>query len=327
MAKRHYRYRKRGGGLNWPDIIICALLLAAVAILIIGENYPETGLPSWSEVYDALEEASGSRPSEKAPSLPASGAVRVHFLDTGQSDCILITTPEKNVLIDAGDRGMGAEIVSYITAQGVEKLDLVIATHPHADHIGSMAYVINKLEVTELLLPELTEDMTPTTQIYESLLDAAEAGGCAVTAARPGLKYALADGAALTVLGPAGVYDDLNNWSVVTRLTVGGRAFLFMGDAEKAAEADMIATGAELDCDVLKAGHHGSDTSSGDALLDASTPEYAVICVGAGNDYGHPLQSVLDRYAQRGIKVYRTDLDGAVVAETDGGQITFTTEG
>jgi len=325
--------RHRRNGLNWPFIIISAVVIAAAAILTIGENWPEMGLPSWSAVSQAMDRdgagadsASGTDTDASGTAPDASGTVRVHFLDTGQSDCILITTPGKNVLIDAGNPDLGYRIVSYMKKQGVEKLDLAIATHPHSDHIGSMAYILNNFGADELLMPRLNESVTPVSTYYDDMLDAAARIGCLVTEAQPGLKYELCDGAYLYVLGPVGEYEDLNDWSVVTKLVVGEKSFLFMGDAEAAAEADILSSGADVSCDVLKVGHHGGSSSSGDALLEAAAPEYAVILVGAGNDYGHPADSTLERLERHGAAIYRTDLDGTVVASTDGHKLTITTD-
>lgn len=255
------------------------------------------------------------------------GAAEVHFLDTGQSDCILILTESSAVLIDAGTSDKSGIITDYLGEQGVETIDLLIATHPHADHIGAMADVVKGFEVREFLMPDIPDESQPTTRVWEKLLNAVDEEGCAVTAAAPGQEYSLGAGCVLTVLGPVEDYgDDYNDWSVVTRLVCGNTSFLFMGDAEKEAEDDIMSTGAELDSDVLKVGHHGSSSSSGEAFLEAVSPDYAVILCGAGNDYGHPHKETTDLFDQMNVKTYRTDLDGMVVMETDGETITVFTE-
>ena len=262
-------------------------------------------------------------------SLSASGegAAEVHFLDTGQSDCILILTEESTVLIDAGTSDQSGVITDYLDAQGVETIDLLIATHPHADHIGAMTDVLQDFEVKEFLMPDIPDEFQPTTRLWEKLLTAVDEEGCAVTTAAPGREYSLGGGCVLTVLGPVGDYgDDYNNWSVVTRLVCGETSFLFMGDAEKDAENDIMSTGAELDSDVLKVGHHGSSTSSGKDFVAAVSPDDAVILCGAGNDYGHPHPETTELLEGMGVQIYRTDLDGTVVMKTDGGTIAVSTE-
>ena len=264
-----------------------------------------------------------------AVSLSASGegAAEVHFLDAGQSDCILILTEESAVLIDAGTSDQSGVITDYLEEQGVETIDLLIATHPHADHIGAMADVLQEFEVKEFLMPDIPDEFQPTTRGWEKLLTAVDEEGCTVAAAAPGRQYPLGGGCVLTVLGPAGEYeDDYNNWSVVTRLVCGNTSFLFMGGAEKEAENDIMSTGAELDSDVLKVGHHGSSTSCGEDFVEAVSPEYAVILCGAGNDYGHPHPETTDLLGRMGVQIYRTDLDGTVVMKTDGETITVSAE-
>ncbi|HPR40538.1 MAG TPA: ComEC/Rec2 family competence protein [Oscillospiraceae bacterium] len=262
-------------------------------------------------------------------SLSASGegAAEVHFLDTGQSDCILILTEEDTVLIDAGTSDKSGVITDYLEEQGVETIDLLIATHPHADHIGAMADVLQDFEVKEFLMPDIPDEFQPTTRAWEKLLTAVDEEGCVVTVAEPGQEYSLGGGCVLTVLGPVGEYgDDYNDWSVVTRLICGETSFLFMGDAEKDAETDIMSTGAELDSDVLKVGHHGSSSSSGKDFVEAVSPDDAVILCGAGNDYGHPHAETTDLLESMGVQIYRTDLDGTIVMKTDGETITVSTE-
>lgn len=266
-------------------------------------------------------------PARRTNGPTGEGAAEVHFLDTGQSDCTLILTGEKTVLIDAGTSDRGGSIVEYLEDQGVRTVDLLIATHPHADHIGSMADVLRNFEVKEFLMPDIPDEYQPTTRGWEKLLIAADEEGCAVTPADPGQEYLLGGGCVLTVLGPVKDYgDDYNNWSVVTRLVCGDVSFLFTGDAEKKAENDILSTGAALDSDVLKVGHHGSATSSGEDFMAAVSPEYAAVLCGAGNDYGHPHRDTTDLLARMGAEIYRTDLDGAIVMKTDGKTVTVSTE-
>jgi competence protein ComEC len=225
------------------------------------------------------------------------------------------------MLIDGGNRADGEDVVEYLNDQGVTRLDYAVATHPHEDHIGGLPTVIQNVEIGSFLLPE----KTATTNIYLSMLDALEETNTPTSVPSPGETFTLGS-CTVQVLGPNQVYDDANNNSIVLRVTCGSTVFLFTGDMETKAETDLLATGMTLSADVLKVGHHGSSTSSSSAFLDAVSPTYAVISCETGNDYGHPHQETLDALEQRGITLYRTDTMGTVIAQSDGNEITFTTQ-
>lgn len=264
----------------------------------------------------------------ESKSALTNGTAEVCFVDTGQSDCILIRTDAAAVLIDAGEVGCEEAVCSAIKSRGIKTLDLVVATHPHSDHIGSMAAVFKEFSVKRLLIPDIPEEYLPETPLYDAVLNAAEGeDGCTVIRAEPKMSFYLGSGAALEVLGPVDCYfDDMNNWSVVTKFTFGETAFLFTGDMESAAELDLIASGADLSCDVLKCGHHGSRTSTTEELLNAASPRYAVFLCGTGNVHGHPHQSTKSALKRRGVRTFRTDLDGTVSMITDGKGIFIETE-
>lgn len=230
-----------------------------------------------------------------------------------------------SLLIDAGEKDDGERVLAYLRGQGVDKLDMVIATHADADHIGGMKTVINGMDIDAFLMATMPEGYTPTTKTYTGMLEALAGQGVKITEAKPGARYPLGD-AALDILGPAAEFEENNNQSVVCKVTFGAKKFLFMGDAEKQAEAELLSKGLDLSADVIKVGHHGSDTSTTDKLLDAVKPRYAFVTCGAGNSYGHPDKSTLNKLKARNITAYRSDLNGTVVAATDGSQITITTE-
>lgn len=263
-----------------------------------------------------------------ADSALKSGTAEVCFVDTGQSDCILIRTEEAAVLIDAGEVGCEGAVCSALEKRGISVLSLVVATHPHSDHIGSMEAVFDEFSVERLLVPDIPEEYLLDSPLYDGVLSTAEnKDGCAVIYAEPGMKFDLGGGAVLEVLGPVECYfDEINNWSVVTKFTFGETSFLFTGDAEAAAELDLIAYSTDLSCDVLKCGHHGSRTSTTEELLDAAAPQYAVFLCGEGNVHGHPHQSTKEALYRRGIRMLRTDLDGTVTMTTDGKNIFIETE-
>ncbi|EEG29933.1 metallo-beta-lactamase domain protein [[Clostridium] methylpentosum DSM 5476] len=249
--------------------------------------------------------------------------VSVHFIDVGQGDCELIRVGDQSILIDAGENDKGNTVLDYLNKQGIEKIDLFIGTHPHSDHIGGMDTVINRIEVGEVLMPELPDSLVPTTKTYTDVLTAIADKNLPVTAAEPGQMYTFGD-ATLEILGPLRDYDDLNDMSVVAKLTYGSTTFLFGGDMEKEVEDDLLNANADVRADVLKLSHHGSKTSNSKAFLDAVGADTYAICVGAGNSYGHPHDQVLNRIS--GKQVYRTDLNGDIVIGTDGANLTVQTE-
>lgn len=256
------------------------------------------------------------------------GTAEVCFIDTGQSDCILIRTESSTVLIDSGEVGCEEIVCSFLKKRNIKTIDLAVATHPHSDHIGSMVAVFDEFEVKKLLIPQIPSEYISDLPLYDALISAAESEtDCELIYASPNMNFALENNAQLTVLGPTDNYfDELNNWSVVTKFTFGEKAFLFTGDMESVAEHDLVSSNTDLSCDVLKAGHHGSRTSSSDEFLDAANPHYAVFLCGNGNVHGHPHKATKDSFKSRGIITFRTDLDGTVIFTTDGNDISIETE-
>ena len=282
----------------------------------------ETALEGIERLEAVLEQGEGRAEEAQKTVRAVDGILMVHFLDVGQADCILIQEGSEAMLIDAGNQENGEEIVEYIRAQGIERLEYVIGTHPHADHIGGLAAVLEELNAGEVLLPGKAQ----TTAVYEELLDVIEEKAFPVTLAEPGLSYTLGD-AVVSVIAPVKDYgEELNNWSVGIRLVFGRNSFVFTGDAQEEAEKDMVESNVVLRADVWKAAHHGSDTSNSAAMLDAVSPSFAVISCGKNNSYGHPNASVLEAFRQRGIQVFRTDEQGTVIAWSDGTNITWSCE-
>lgn len=298
--------------------VVSALLVALCAFITVAPKMDlPFSVPTWNDIFSNAQLTEIS----EAAKQPLS----VHYIDVGQGDSILIKTEGLNVLIDAGERGNGETILSYLEAQEVKSLDYVIATHPHSDHIGSMADVLEKISVANVILPKLTQENTPTTKIYENFLQAVKTSGAKVIAAEPGKTYG-GERAVLTILGPCQQDDDLNNMSVVARLDFGATSFLFTGDAETPSENAILKNGLDVQADVLKMGHHGSRTSSGNAFLDEIQPAFCVIPCGAGNDYGHPHEETLRKLEKRGITPLRTDRDGTIVIGSDGNTLYCGTE-
>lgn len=254
--------------------------------------------------------------------------LEIHFIDVGQGDCSLIMWKGASVLIDCGEREQAETVKNYLKKQGVKKLDYIIATHPHADHIGGMGDIISEIEVGKVIAPRVSNKMTPTSKVYERFLQALKNKSLKLTAAKPGTSYTLS-GTSETektppkfeILAPVDDYDDLNDYSVVIRLTYGSTSYLFTGDAEKRAEKDILAGGADVDSDVLKMGHHGSSTSSSEDFYEAVSPKICVIQCGSGNSYGHPHKETVKKVEDSGAKLYRNDTDGTVIVYSDGDEI------
>lgn len=248
----------------------------------------------------------------------------MHFLDIGQGDSTLVKCGGQAMLIDAGVDGVGTQIQNYLTKQGVEKLDYLILTHPDSDHIGSAAVVINKFEIDKVFMSDYEKD----NKTYRNLIRALDQKNLKWETPAVGSVYTLGS-AQFTILGPVKKYEDPNNASIALLLKNGENTFLFTGDAEEEAEADIVeaakAHNIDLKTDVYKAGHHGSRTSSSMPLLDAAEPASAVISCGEGNSYGHPHAQTLNSFRMRGILVYRTDEQGTIVAKADGKAITWNT--
>ena len=307
MAKRRY---KRGSG---PAAALLCLLLTLAVFFKSGRLDPENLLGPLSDLLGA----DGPAASQTA-AQPMDGLLRLHCIDVGQGDSFFLETEDKTVLIDTGEAEYAQTVIDYIEALGYDHIDLAVATHMHSDHMGGMAEVLETLPADRFLMTGLTPDATPTTRVYETLLDALEnSPDTEVLAAEPGEQFPLAEGVTLTVLGPVEDYDDLNLTSVVCRVDAGERSFLFTGDMEKKAEQALLDAGADLRADVLKVGHHGASTSSSPAFLAAVSPRCSVIPVGEGNSYGHPTPQTLERLEAYG-PVYRTDLLGNIRFETDG---------
>lgn len=244
--------------------------------------------------------------------------VSVHFIDVGQGDSILIKSKDKNVLIDAGERNKGEEVALYLKENKVEKLDYIIATHPHSDHIGGLPYIIENFQVSEVIVPEIIDEKVPTTQIYYEFLESVSKKGLLLTPARVGDKYDLGS-SYFEILSPKGNdYDDLNDYSVVINLNHKNNNFLLCGDAETKVEKEMLNDKLLRDVDVLKAGHHGSSSSSSNDFLEKIMPEYFVVMCGEGNSYNHPSEKTIEKFASYSKNIYRTDINGNIMFLSNG---------
>ncbi|KDR95047.1 Metal-dependent hydrolase, beta-lactamase superfamily II [Peptoclostridium litorale DSM 5388] len=255
-------------------------------------------------------------PSNEANS-PAN--LSVHFIDVGQGDSTLILAPQgEAMLIDAGNNGVGDDVIAYMKNQGVEKLDVLVGTHPDADHIGGLDTVIYEYDIESFYMPRKAH----TTKTFKDVLLAAKEKGLNIKEAKIGEKFILGEDVKCEILNPVKEYGDDNNlWSVVVRIEYGKRSLLFMGDAEIENESDMLEYGAYVDSDVIKLGHHGSSTSSSESFIKAVSPDAAVVSCKMENSYGHPHRETLELLEKEGIELYRTDEQGSVVFYCDKNRI------
>ena len=245
-----------------------------------------------------------------------SSEMEVHYINVGQGDSTLIKCGSEAMLIDAGDDTQGTNIRYYLRKQNVKALKYLVLTHPDSDHIGGAPSVIENVSVGAVYVSDFDKD----TKTSEKVDEALKQEGITPEVPSPGQTEELGT-AKVRFLAPCGEYEDANDSSVALKVTDGNKSFLFTGDAETEAEHDMIASGEDLRADVYKAGHHGSRNASSEAFLKAVQPSCVVISCGEGNKYGHPSSEAMNRFRSDGLKVYRTDEQGTIVAETDGRSI------
>ena len=240
--------------------------------------------------------------------------MNVHFIDVGQGDSILIQVNSKNLLIDSGPSASKDKLVKYLNSLKISKLDYIIATHPHEDHIGNMSYIIDNFEVLNFYAPKVNSN----TKAFETMVESLVIKDLKIKVLKPNIKSIyLGENTKVDVFSPiSNEYENLNNFSSIIKISYGTTSFLFTGDSEELSEKEVLTQGYDLKSDVLKVGHHGSSSSTSKRFLDAVDPYIAVISVGKDNSYGHPSQEVLSRL--KDLTIYQTDLDGNILIKSDG---------
>ncbi len=312
MKRKKRKFRKIKSRFKY---IISSLLLLITSCII---SYGKIEGFNWHNIFKNL----GT--SDYVPDVSSDFNMNVHFLDVGKADCAYIKCKDCHILIDAADKEPSAKVVEYLKRQGVSKLDLAIVSHPHRDHIGQMPEVINEFEIKKFIEPDVPEKLIPVGKTYERMLKALKDKAVTLKRTRGRESMKLGD-LKLDFFGPLSVDDNINNNSVVLKITYGDVSFLFVGDAEKPEENEILERGYDLKSTVLKVGHHGSRTSSGESFLRSVYPECAVISVGPDRN-NLPKEEVVKRISKFCKNIYRTDLSGNIVISTNGKEIKVRTE-
>jgi len=310
---------------RWYSVILVGLVLLLASSLSACGAAPSSAPPSQPTPEQTTpispEEPKGSPPQDEpspTPSLtpsqtPSLCELKIHFIDVGQGDSILIDYGETEILIDGGDKSSGIE--KYLTSYVDGAIEVMVATHPHADHIGGLIDVLADFEVQEIW----DNGDTATSKTYSDFMSAVKTENAQVFQAVRGNTIEV-DGLVLKVLHPVNLNDTTNNNSIVLYLSYGQIDFLFTGDAEKEAEASMLIKSdmPVPDVEILKVGHHGSNTASSSDFLTVTSPEVAIYMAGEGNGYGHPHTETISALCNIGAEIYGTDVHGNIVITTDG---------
>ena len=288
--------------------IITVIILGIAGILGTNEEFINT--------ISNVDKQTNSQ-NEQQIEFVAQEDLLIDFIDVGQADSILVRNQDKIMLIDAGTNEAGEMVVKYLQNLGITKIDYLVGTHPHEDHIGGLDNVINNFDIGQIYMPKIET----TTKTFEDVLEAIENKNLTVTAPNKGDKIELGQSVGEFMTEPILDKDNLNVSSLVLRLEFGNTSYLFMGDAEEENEETI----SWPKTDVLKVGHHGSSTSSSESFLEQVQPKYAIIMAGKANSYGLPTQETIDKLHNIGSEIYRTDEDGTIQMTSDGNTIQIKT--
>ncbi len=288
------------------------LITSILAIIIVGIFYlfQNINMPSQNNVQQRVQEQA----------VTAEDALEVDFIDVGQADSILLENEGHYMLVDAGNNEDGPKLVTYLKEEGIKNFDYVVGTHPHEDHIGGLDDIIENFDIKTFYMP----DVITTTKTFEEVLDALEEKRMTLDIPKVNDTFQLGDATVKVLYVGTEEESDLNDTSIVLKVTYQNISFLLTGDASTKVEDQIDKS--ELPSTVLKVGHHGSSTATNEAFLKEVNPSYAIISVGKNNQYQHPHEVVLQALATHNIKVYRTDEDGTIKMKTDGTNIEIKTE-
>ena len=315
---------------------LSTLLFAGLLIILglcgcsLNTDKPQNVIPYPSDEAavspSAHPEATAETEETKAPTIEPKAYtisdLEVHFIDVGQADAALLISDGHYMLIDGGNVEDSSLIYSYLNKLNINYLDYIIGTHAHEDHMGGLSGALQKAEVENVYVPKTESDA----KFYQSFKDKIMAEGVTPINPTSGTSFDLGSCSVQLFCPKYESADDLNNTSIMTKVICGNTSFLFTGDSERDEESDILGQGYDLSATVLKAGHHGSDTSSSYVFLREVMPKYVVISVGKDNQYGHPDEAALSRFRDVGATVYRTDLQGDIIVKSDGNELSFSTE-
>jgi len=291
--------------LNYKYYIVAFVFVLLTSAFWGVGNLPEEAKPSQNESV-----------SDKF--IATEDELQVHFLDVGQGLCILAMQGEDVLIYDGGDRDTSSYVVSYLKEQGIAEIDYMISSHYDSDHLSGLIGCLNAFEVQNVIGSDYVHD----SKLYDSFMDAVKEEGLKIQYPEVGEKFTFGEGQ-ITILAPDEITNDSNANSVAIKLSFGENSFIFTGDADVSSEKAMVTSGIDLSCDVLSAGHHGSSTSNSSIFLEKTVPEYVVISCGADNSYGHPHVEVMELLEAMEIDLFRSDVQGTVVATTNGKEISW----
>ena len=327
LVKGKLKPHKRYAGKQKAGIALATLTVALYFSAALTQPLPTVVSPAGSPQQDS---AASSQPDSAAPSQPDSGApsataqtstnVTIKFIDVGQGEAILIALPEKTILIDAGPTGSAPKIAQVLQELGRNKIDYLVATHPDEDHIGGMADVISNTQIGTIYAPNKTNN----TATYRKFLAAIQNNNLQITLAEAGTIIDQTDSYKLEILWPKkdANFPDTNDYSIIIKLTVGTKTFLFTGDAP----TNAILNSNPGHIDVLKVSHHGSRTGTTEQLVRKLSPTYAVVSYALDNSYGHPMQSVLNALHKHSVEIWGTGANGTITITCDGTTIDISSE-
>lgn len=297
MSKRRKRKKKQIPKILSLLIIICAIIYS---------------------IYEEEINTSFALPNTNTTNKVSTN-LTVTYLDVGQADSILIENNNQTMLIDAGNNEDGELLVKYFKEKGITQFNYLVATHPHEDHIGGMDNIINNFTINNIYMP----DITTTTKTFLDVLNAIDSKNMTFKVPKIGETFTLGE-ATIEVIYTGNNKQDLNNTSIVLKLTFGTTSFLFTGDATSEVEKEIL--NKNIKADVLKVGHHGSKYSTTQEFLNKVNPKYAIISVGKNNSYDHPNEITLTKLKNKNIEIHRTDKEGTIIITSNGTNLTITNE-
>lgn len=303
--------KKSSKKTNSTTVIV--LIIIALLAIIPSASKKIFGSFDWKDVAEDVGVV-GNADLEKYP-------ISVHFIDVGQGDCTLVTSKFGTILVDSGENEYKDEVCDYISNLGIKKIDYLIATHPHSDHIGCMYAVVDNFEIGKFYMSDIDDDDTPTSKTYELLLNLLDKNHVDSSFMGYGDSFSLGEITCKTVAPVKTIVGNLNSMSIVLKVEYKSFSVLLTGDAETDEEKTILAKKADISADILKVGHHGSRTSSSMAFLKAVSPQYAVISCGKDNKYSHPHKETINKLNRLNIPYVRTDEKSTMIFSFDGEKI------